>query len=179
MSIEMLLKMPIESSGNPDQVFRHSPKHDLESLFYVLLYISTFFTEPHHRLQSAHLRKIHSSVPLLEWVDPEAYSKTFRSMGCLKTGHMANFESAIIAKIAPFFRPIASHLIKLRDAFFPSHLKNAYRNNQITYTSMVEIFDAMLEAIPNADAASSSIPDTDATRPRKKLRPTPDAGISA
>jgi hypothetical protein len=179
MSIEMLLKTPIKSSGNPNDVFCHGPKHDLESLFYVLLYISTFFIEPHQRLQSAQLREIHTSVPLLEWVDPEAYSKTFRSMGCLKTGHMANFESAIIAKIAPFFQPIASHLIKLRDIFFPSHLKNSYRNNQMSYSSIVEVFDAMLEAISNAETPSIPDADADATRPRKKLQTTPNAIIPA
>jgi len=83
MSIELLFKTPIQSSGNPDQVC-HCAKHDL---FYVLLYISTVFRGTRQRLQSAQLLEIHSSVPVLEWVDPEAYSK-----GCLKMGHMADFE---------------------------------------------------------------------------------------
>lgn len=164
MAIKMLMKTPRKISGDPDDMFCHSSKHDLESLFYVLLYVCTFYSAPGEKLQPAELLKERSSVPILEWVDPEAHSKSFRSMGHLKMGHLMNFERSIIAKISPFFRPIQSGLIALKNAIFPptSSHANVYFDNQITHSAMAEIFDAMLNDIDNG------------TPPRKKIRPTSD-----
>ena len=156
MAIEMLMKTPPRSSGNPDVVFCHSAKHDLESLFYVLLYICTFYYGPQAKIKSADLLKSHTSVPLMQWVDPSAFSRTFRSLGLLKLSHMANFETTILAKISAFFRPIIPGLITLHEKMFPpsGRYAQSFLDNQITHSKMIESFDEMIRAIDNhvADA---------------------------
>ena len=98
-----LMKTPAKSSGNPDAIFRHSGNHDLESLFYVLLYISTFYSGPQKRMKQAELLKTHSSVSMLEWVNPKAFLQSFRFLGRLKMGHLIVFEYSIVPKITSFF----------------------------------------------------------------------------
>lgn len=148
MAIEMMMKTPPKSSGNPDQIFIHHAKHDLESLFYVLLYICTFYVRPHEKLEPSQLLSVHTSVPILDWLQPEAFKKSFRHMGCLKLGHISNFERCILAKISPFYDPIKPFLVELKDAFFPASMQqNAYLNNQMTHSTMISIFDKMLTTI--------------------------------
>ena len=91
MAIEMLMKASVKTSVNPSDTFFHSAKHDLESLFYVLLYISTLYSGPQQKMGAAELRQAHSSVPILEWVEPEAFQKSFRYMGRLKISHLSTF----------------------------------------------------------------------------------------
>jgi hypothetical protein len=168
MAIEMLMKNPKWSSGNPDAVFIHTAKHDLESLFYVVLYLCTLYSGPGAKMKVSDLLKSHSSVPLLEWVDPSAFSQSFRSIGRLKTSHMINFETTIVAKISPFFGPIIPALIKLHEKMFPptGRYASLFVNNQITHAKMIESFDEMIRVI----AANGDIPGD---RPRKRSRPTP------
>ena len=77
MAIKMLMKASVKTSVNPSDTFFHSAKHDLESLFYVLLYISTLYSGPQQKMGAAELQQAHSSLPILEWVKPEAFQKSF------------------------------------------------------------------------------------------------------
>jgi hypothetical protein len=165
MAIEMLMKASVKTSVNPSDTFFHSAKHDLESLFYVLLYISTLYSGPQQKMGAAELRQAHSSVPILEWVEPEAFQKSFRYMGRLKISHLSTFRQSIIAKISPFFRPIEPGLFLLKDTIFPFDGEDTYFNNKITHNAMIDIFDLI-------------IADIDAP-PRKKLRSTSDADTLA
>ena len=163
MAIKMLMKSPPQSSGNRDMVLCQSAKHDLESLFYVLLYICTFYSGPHARIKPADLLQSHTSVPLMEWVDPSAFSRTFRSLGLLKLSHMINFKTTIVAKISPFFRPIIPGLFTLHGKLFPPSgcYAASFLDNHITHHKMIEGFDEMIRASDN---------DVSDAHPRKKSR---------
>ncbi|KAF8075033.1 hypothetical protein FPV67DRAFT_1475788 [Lyophyllum atratum] len=74
----------------------HTVAHDLESLFYVLLY--------------------YAPIPMAEWFVPEC---TFQSLGKIKWADMNLFEHAIMDHVDPYFEPLKIYLRELRTAVFP------------------------------------------------------------
>jgi hypothetical protein len=97
----------------------HRVAHDLESLFYVLLFICTHLGGPRNTL---------GNPPLYGETDREHNSKikTWLSstnlvdLGMLKYSHMfAFFESTIVSHISPYFKPLQQHLYLLRKTIFP------------------------------------------------------------
>ena len=97
---------------------RHRVVHDLESLFYVLLFICTHLDGP---------RKIHNPPlyggkhgsshlsPMKDWIS----TKDIRSLGFLKNGSMLGFEIYVLPFISPYFDPLRTHLISLWRTLHP------------------------------------------------------------
>jgi hypothetical protein len=97
---------------------RHRVIHDLESLFYVLLFVCTHLDGP---------RKIHNPPlfggkqasshpsPMKDWIS----TKDIRSLGFLKSGSMLGFENHVLPFISPYFFPLRSHLVSLWRTLHP------------------------------------------------------------
>ena len=98
----------------------HRVAHDLESLFYVLLFISTHLQGPSGHCANRPLYGNtkacqHSSV-LRHWFSMNDLS----TLGHLKFSHMiGHFESHVLHHISPYFYPLQSHLTAFWTALLP------------------------------------------------------------
>jgi len=80
----------------------HRVVHDLESLFFVLLFICTHLDGPQKihdpPLYGGKKESTHPS-PMSSWLD----MKDLRSLGFLKNGAMVDFEKTVLLHISPYF----------------------------------------------------------------------------
>lgn len=137
--------MAIEVLRKNGSQFQHKPKHDLESLFYVLIYICTNLKGPRNMVRTkAEVLKEHSSVPLYDWFDMDA---SFRSLGRTKAGQFDTFQESILDKFSPYFADLAPCVMKLFRAFFPSGKE--WDNSCISHAKMIAIFEETLLQLPH------------------------------
>lgn len=98
----------------------HRVVHDLESLFYVLLFICTHLKGPHNDISHPPLfGKIegprHPSA-LRVWLE----QTSFEALGHMKFSHMAHhLDIVILPHISPYFDPLKPHLRSIWRALHP------------------------------------------------------------
>ena len=116
----------------------HAPRHDLESIFYVLIYAITVFKGPERIRKNGDYDAL-SSIPVLEWFEMQ-YS--FRHVARLRISHLCDFNNAILDKMEDYFQPLFPFLRKLVHAFFPDHLSsdNNY-DNKMNSRMMINLFN--------------------------------------
>ena len=115
----------------------HAGNHDLESIFYALIYALTVFKGPGARRKQHDIDAL-SSIPLLKWFDAHMMDNSFKDMARLKMGHLADFENTILSKMDDYFQPLSPFLQTLLHEFFPTR---EYRSNQMTHKKMIALFD--------------------------------------
>jgi hypothetical protein len=128
---------------------QHAGNHDLESIFYALIYALTAFKGPGIRRSQIDIAAL-SSIPVYKWFDNYSMNNSFKDMARLKMGHLSDFEHTILSKMDDYFQPLSPFLTTLFHEFFPTR---DYRCNQMTHDKMIALFSneyARLKAIDEA-----------------------------
>jgi hypothetical protein len=136
MSIEVL-----HNAG--DKQIKQKPSHDLESIFYVLLYICTFFKGPDGmRRNHVDLEEM-SSVAINDWF---VMHKRFRDLADKKKGQLSQFETRFLNRFPSYFRDLRTCMNDLWNVLFPTPIGVA--DNLIRdLSSCVATHDGMLEVL--------------------------------
>jgi hypothetical protein len=135
----------------------HSPSHDLESLFYVLVFICTNLEGPNTPRTLQDLLKF-SSLPIAAWFIPET---SFVSLATTKLGIGFAFERRIVDRFSPYFTDIKPCVMELFNAMYPH---GPQIKSSLTHDRMIEIFTATLERLPSRD---QYLPETQNVVPEK------------
>jgi Fungal protein kinase len=133
MAVELLMKNAT-----------HRPSHDLESLFYVLVYICTNLGGPQTPRLIDELLEF-KSLPLAAWFVPET---SFEGLATSKLGVAHVFEKRIVDRFSPYFSDIKPCVMDLFHAMYPS---GPQIKSSLTHDRMIEIFTATLEKLPPSD----------------------------
>jgi hypothetical protein len=121
MSLEIMLK-----GGNS---FYHDIRHDLESIFYVLIWVCCHMEEPEVERSDPY------SLPIREWSN---MNLKLHALGLLKLSHLASFEISILNHFTPYWDDFKPFMRDLKSAFWPSG-ESFERPNRITCETMLSI----------------------------------------
>jgi hypothetical protein len=153
MAIELLNK----TSATP-----HAAHHDLESLFYVLIYICTNLSGP-GTIRTREELKVHGSIPLTAWFKA---SYSLNEIGISKSGALCDIKSHILRSFAPYFEDLKPCVMKLNNAIYSS----PGVPRPVSHDKMIEIFTETLDSLPHETAsipAFESLTVTSYSRARK------------
>ena len=151
-----------------NQHIKQKPAHDLESMFYVLLFICTCFMGPDRRKRTVEEFQQLSSMPILRWFERH---KRYRELADLKFSHLSTFSQHFKSKITPYFLDLWPLLEGLWDILFPpppGMSSDAPRSLVAccgTHDKLLEAFRTSYKSLPEADAheapgaAPSAAPD--------------------
>jgi hypothetical protein len=147
----------------------HRVSHDLESLFYVLLFICTHLGGPHNTAGNPPLyggvnsRKRPSKHPsgISQWLS----TTDLLALGNTKHGHMvAFFHSFILPFISPYFSPLKPHMLSLRDKILPPPAAERegdfHVRSEVTCDDLIKVFKTALldqSLIAQAEQAGSNL----------------------
>jgi hypothetical protein len=140
MAVELLM----QKSG-----IRHTPQHDLESLFFVLVYICTNLSGPGTIRTQAEL-KLHSTIPLSAWFK---VSSTLHQIGIHKIGSLHTLDSSILRRFAPYFdelKPCVRQLFKAIYGNLPG------TPSKVTHAEIIKIFTDTLDTLAPEVASSNT-----------------------
>lgn len=140
MAIELLL-------GKPG--IRHTPQHDLESLFFVLVYLCTNLSGP-GAIRTQDELQLHSTIPLSAWYK---VSSTLHQIGIHKIGTMCTFESNILHRFAPYFNELKPCVRLLYKAIYGDRYPGCPSN--VSHEEIIQIFNDTLVTL-TPEAASSN-----------------------
>lgn len=142
MAVELLLE---------GKEVTHRPSHDLESLFYVLVYICTNLGGPMTPRPLEELLQF-SSLPIAAWFAPET---SFEGLATNKLGVAHAFKRRIVDRFSPYFDDIKPCVMELFHAMYPNgpQIKSA-----LSHDRMIEIFTETLEKLPPTDQHFSERP---------------------
>jgi hypothetical protein len=117
--------------------FEHTPRHDLESFLYVIIYICTFTNGPNSPRTENQLPK-HLSIRA--WFKNDGTS----SIGTSKIGHMQRAEHEILPGFTEYWADFAPFILDLIKACFPSQ---ANLPNSLTYKGMIDILSGARDVV--------------------------------
>ena len=140
MAVELLLEKP---------GIRHTPQHDLESLFFVLVYLCTNLSGPGAIRTQDELR-VHSTIPLSAWF---RVSSTLHQIGLHKIGTLCTFESSILNRFAPYFNELKPCISRLYKAIYGDRFPGTPSN--VSHDEVIQIFTDTLDSLA-PEAASSN-----------------------
>jgi hypothetical protein len=138
MAIELLVKK---------SKIRHAAHHDLESLFFVLIYICTNLSGP-GTIRTRQELDVISSIPLSAWFKA---SSSLREVGIAKAGALCDIETNILKSFAPYFEDLKPSIGKLFEAIYSYPGTPA----PVSHDRVIEIFSETLDALPRE---TTSIP---------------------
>jgi hypothetical protein len=120
--------MAIENLLNPTSV--HKPRHDLESLLYIILSICTFVQGPGLSLHESDMARV--SLPIRSWFSNDG----IREIGLRKMRHLKRYDTVILPYFASYWHDFAPFVGDLIMACFPikPHLPN-----QLQYENVLGI----------------------------------------
>ena len=183
MSIEVL-----HHAG--DKQIKQKPAHNLESVFYVLLYICTLYKGPDDLKRSAADLEEMSSVAINDWF---VMQKRFRDLADKKKGQLSQFETCFLRRFPPYFYDLHICLSHLWDVLFPSPTGEADDPKRdlslcvATHEGMLEVLHVIYtdKDVVTADPASAPsrvkakkrASDDDSKVRRTKQHTTQDASL--
>lgn len=118
--------------------FTHEPRHDLESLFYVILTICTYVDSPGY-LRSPVPVENERSLCLNEWWATLDGNVLARS----KASHVSSLEYCVLQRLPPYWEDFHQVLIDLRDAIWPE-------KNYVLHVKNLATHDAFLSILTTA-----------------------------
>lgn len=132
----------------------HTYRHDLESFFYVFIWMCIRYGYNHEStsynsavssrdVDKRRIRSTGSSI-LRGW-----YTGTYAEIANIKRGHMVGFDD-VTAEFAPGFIGLKTLAGKLRDVLFPirgSLFTGTYKDRSIIYEGMIDAFDKAIDLI--------------------------------
>jgi hypothetical protein len=138
MSVELLTKQ---------EKIRHDCYHNLESLFFVLIYLCTNLSGP-GTIRTREELEVFTSIPLSSWFKT---SSSRRQIGINKAGALCNFRTNILNFFAPYFEDLKPCAIKLFKAMYHKKPGNPAH---ISHDTMIGIFTRTLESLPEEKTTS-------------------------
>jgi hypothetical protein len=169
MAIEVL-----NHAGNAQ--IKQKPTHDLESIFYVLLYICTLYKGPDATKRSLQDLDEMSSVPINGWF---VMHKRFRDLADKKKGQLSQFETRFLRRFPPYFDDLRTCMSRLWDVLFPSPTGEADDPKRDllscagTHEGMSEVLHAIYNQLPYEDAVET---DPASSEAKAKKRTADDDG---
>ena len=121
--------MSIEALTTDDEDFCHHPRHDLESILYVIFYICTFTKGPGIPRTTT---EVTANLPLRKWFSDEEP----KDIGLRKLAHMSTPESMIINHFTDYWADFTPFAKQLASICFP--VKTCLPN-RLTHKTMLEI----------------------------------------
>ena len=121
--------MSIEALTTEDKNFTHDPRHDLESILYVIFYICTFTKGPGMPRTPS---EVSDTIPLRNWfsdVEP-------KEIGTRKQAHMSTPELMITNHFTNYWADFVPFALQLASACFPDKTNHP---NDLTHKRMLEI----------------------------------------
>jgi serine/threonine protein kinase len=165
MAIELLMRK---------SKIRHAIHHDLESLFFVLIYICTNLSGP-GAIRTREELKVHSSIPLSAWFKA---SSSLHEVGISKAGAFCQFDENILKPFAPYFEDLKPCILKLFNAMY---IEKPGTPAPISHEKMIEIFNETLDELPHETISIpkfESLSVTSSSRVRKLSLGIHDKGLS-
>jgi len=132
MAIELLVKK---------SKIRHGAYHDLESLFFVLMYICTNLSGP-GAIRTPEELQVHSSIPLSVWFKA---SSSLREVGIAKSGALCDIETNILNSFVPYFEDLKPCIVKLFHVIYSYPITPT----PVSHDEVIEIFTETLNALPH------------------------------
>lgn len=124
--------MSIEALRSEGNLFTHEARHDLESLFYVILYICTYMCGPGKQRLDHRVPPPSLTIPVLEWSARESR----RSASRRKILHMVLFEELVLDKLNAYWDDFKPYLRRLHAYCFFQGVTNP---NGLTHRDMLTI----------------------------------------
>jgi len=163
-----------------DKQIKQKPTHDLESIFYVLLYICTLYKGPDGTKRSPGDMEEMSSVAINDWF---VMHKRFRDLADKKKGQLSQFESCFLSRFPPYFHDLRSCMSHLWDVLFPSPTGNAddpmwdLSSCMGTHEGMLEVLRAIYGQLPDEDVVEADpVSASSGARSQAKKRAADDDG---
>ena len=138
--------MTIEALLETNPTFTHKPRHDLESILYIIIYICTFIQGP--GLLSFKIPTVFP--PLLTWFTNDRT----REIGYRKLAHLQCYDIAILPNFTPYWQDFAPFVKDLIIACFPV---NARLPSELQYERALRILENAWSAVKEPLAKSSVI----------------------
>lgn len=144
MAIEILLEQ--------GRTFHHTLQHDLESLFYVIIWIISHMEKPQVELKDAATK-----LTIRKWSNMES---DLRDLGHAKLAHIDDMKRVILPEISSYWEDFKPFIWELKEAFFPIRSADP---NCIKPEKMAEILKRALGAVqePVLPGPSSEISSQD------------------
>jgi hypothetical protein len=140
MAIEILLQK--------GRTFHHCLRHDLESLYFVILWICSHMEGPEIE------RKNTAALAIRKWSDMEA---TLKHLGHIKLAHIDDMKGTILPEITSYWEDFKPFIWELKQAFFPVRAADP---NCITPEKMTEILERALGTVQECPLSGPSVEPT-------------------
>lgn len=135
--------MALEIMLSNGRGFCHDLRHDLESIFYVLIWVCSHMEGPETERSDPH------SLPIREWCSMDV---NLRKLGLIKLSHIADFEDSILGHFTPYWHDFKPYVRQMAEEFWPTTYQ---KPNNMTSESLLKILKAAIAAMPS----ESSGPD--------------------
>ena len=137
--------MSIEALTTEDQNFTHHPRHDLESILYVIFYICTFTKGPGIPRTTS---EVTENLPLRKWFCHEEP----KDIGLRKIAHMSSPESMITNYFTNYWADFIPFATQLASVCFPH---KTTLPNRLTHKTMLEILREAYSQVEEISTTSS------------------------
>ena len=149
MSIELLDPPPGDSE------VANAAQHDLETLFYVFVWICSLYAAP-GVIRDFDKGSALDSIIVLKWNEV----KDSREVGEIKRSHLSYGGNKVAACFTPYFASLRGCCVQLLNAIFPkgSEARADYRASlsPVTHDQIITIFKAALELVLKEERAEST-----------------------
>ena len=149
MSVEVL-----RSAGGRD--IKQKPAHDLESMFYILLYICLLFKGPGNTKKTASDWAHLPSMPITEWF---GVHQRFRDLADKKAAHLLEIDTRFFDRFPAYFMDLCNCMSQLWNVLFPSQGDELLRNLgscKGTHEEMLKILQLTYKQLPLNEAPASA-----------------------
>src|ERR1700733_13885162 len=134
--------MAIELLVSSDAIY-HRAHHDLESVFFVLIYLGTNLKGPGTVCPLSELRDI-PSLPIASWFDPAA---SLQRVGADKISSMILFEQRILSYFSPYFEDLKPCVVQFFKAIYPD-LSLLVSPRDTSHDDIIKILHDTLQQLP-------------------------------
>ena len=151
--------MALESlDWDTPEEFTHAPRHDLESLFYVILAICTYVNAP-GSLRSSTPIENERSLCVNEWWSTLDCHLLVRN----KAQHITSMDKYILQRLPPYWKDFHQELRDLREAIWPGKDTNVLTaKNEATHDGFLKVLTKAREKFrDNGEVPAQFAPVTD------------------
>ena len=131
--------------------FSHHPRHDLESFFYVLLFICMKYKGPGTKRTNANLEAF-QSFGIQDWF---TWDSTFKQLADSKVSQMTHFDCAFMTKFNPYFEDLKDCLTSMYNTIFAT--KNFWENTA-DHPAVLRILQETYNKLPDEGPALNEVP---------------------
>lgn len=134
--------MALEIMLSNGKEFYHDLRHDLESIFYVLIWLCSHMEGPETERSDPH------SLPIREWC---SMNVNLRKLGLIKLSHIADFEDSILGHFTPYWHDFKPYVRQMAEEFWPSTYQ---KPNNMTSKKMLKILKAAITVMKEVPSES-------------------------